>query len=414
MQDASRPKQVLARLAEYILERKDQIIDRWSQEVYQNSEIKSSDNLTYHQLVQHLPKLLEEIYELLINTANSKSKTDTMKVANIHGQHRWQQGYDLDELLREFGVLRIVMSEFITTFQVQNRDFTPDVELEARRILTELINEVSISSTLQFAKENEVAAHTYRDELEAANRKLAAANEELQRANERLNKLSKSRQMLTRTATHDMRNILSAISGAVRILTKADNNPEMKQEMMSMLQRNISDMESLIDQLLDYSLLIADQEKLNIEKIDLTLLIVELVTAFKPIAEAKGLKLECDVDTTLSNISSDRLKIKRIVTNLLSNAIKYTPEGEVRLRLESRSPEHLAIVVEDTGAGIEPDSLPLIFEEFHRGAASAGIRGTGLGLAITKRLVEMLRGEIAVRSEVGKGSRFEVTLPKNF
>src|SRR5439155_14348966 len=125
-------------------------------------------------------------------------------------------------------------------------------------------------------------------------------------------------------------NILSAISGATRMLGK-EINETVRQEMLTILRRNIADMETLLDQLLDYSRLIAGQEKLKIERFELPYLIAEIEMTFKSLAKSKDLELRSEVDPALQVIESDRLKIKRIISNLLSNAIKYTSNGYVEL-----------------------------------------------------------------------------------
>jgi len=109
-------------------------------------------------------------------------------------------------------------------------------------------------------------------------------------------------------------------------------------------------------------------------------------------------------------VVSDRLQVKQSSGNLVTNAIKYTKAGSVTLSMRAAGPAW-QIIVEDTGVGIRAEDLKRVFTEFERVGFTAEIRGTGLGLAITQSLVELLHGRIEVESEVGKGSRFQVTLP---
>lgn len=116
-------------------------------------------------------------------------------------------------------------------------------------------------------------------------------------------------------------------------------------------------------------------------------------------------------------ISSDQGLIQQVVFNLLSNALKFTPRGEVCVRLEPGAKENeVRVVVEDTGVGIKPDELPMIFDEFYRGNhPDARFKsGVGLGLAIVKKSLELLGGKIQVESVYGRGSKFSVTLPREF
>jgi signal transduction histidine kinase len=115
----------------------------------------------------------------------------------------------------------------------------------------------------------------------------------------------------------------------------------------------------------------------------------------------------------LGVIQSDRRKIRQIVRNLITNAINYCQKPNPQVLLEFRSVDQSCwqIAVEDSGVGIPPEHLGSIFDEFKRVSSSEVIKGTGLGLAITKRLVEELKGNIQVFSEVGEGSRFVLTMP---
>lgn len=116
-------------------------------------------------------------------------------------------------------------------------------------------------------------------------------------------------------------------------------------------------------------------------------------------------------------INSDPGLVQQVIFNLVSNAVKFTPRGEVRVRLEEETDtSRVKIVVEDTGIGIRPEELPLIFSEFYRGnAPDARFKsGVGLGLAIAKKSVELLGGTIDVESVYGKGSKFSILLPNEF
>ena len=111
-------------------------------------------------------------------------------------------------------------------------------------------------------------------------------------------------------------------------------------------------------------------------------------------------------------MNTDREKLRQIILNLLGNAVKFTERGEIRISACQQNGS-LNLAVSDTGIGIEKKDLDQIFEKFHQGdlSSSKKYRGTGLGLAIVKKFVNLLGGEVAVESEVGKGSVFTVTLP---
>jgi len=119
-----------------------------------------------------------------------------------------------------------------------------------------------------------------------------------------------------------------------------------------------------------------------------------------------------EIASDIPPLKTDRDKLKQSVLNLLSNAVKFTEKGEIKVAAW-RDNGALKLTVSDTGIGMKKEALDLIFEEFRQADMSSTRRygGTGLGLAIVRRFIQLLGGEIAVESEVGKGSKFTITVP---
>lgn len=394
----AQPDRIIATLSSFLRDRKDEMVNRFIEAIRIDPEIASSEKLTRGRLVDHLPKLLDELCLLLIETNNEQQKAATATTSRLHGKYRWLDGYRLDELIKEIAILRkILLTEYVAAFSYQNRDFSTEAKSAAKYQIHEFFNNLIINSAQQYAEESEQAANRYRCQLEEANQQLAA--------------LDKSRLQLMRTVSHEMGNFLNAIVGAGSLLATNDDLAT-REKMYAMLKRNTVDMRLLLDQLLDYSVLLAGNAHTRTEAFEMKCHFDEIVHIFQPLAENKGLNFIYELDPALTIIVCDRLMNKQIVSNLLSNAIKYTREGEISLSVKSIEPERYSITVADTGVGIAPEHLPHIFNEFHRGGADPSTRGAGLGLAITKRLVELLKGELKVTSEAGKGSYFEVILPK--
>ena len=120
-----------------------------------------------------------------------------------------------------------------------------------------------------------------------------------------------------------------------------------------------------------------------------------------------------DYNLQHSRVINDSLRLRQIVVNLLSNAIKFTDRGSVKILVQEIDQEHLEIVVEDSGIGIDAEQKKYIFEEFRQvdQTTTRKYSGTGLGLAITESLVKLMQGEISVESQIGEGSTFRVKLP---
>jgi signal transduction histidine kinase len=152
--------------------------------------------------------------------------------------------------------------------------------------------------------------------------------------------------------------------------------------------------------------------ELTLEPCDLAALVDEVVRVAKGLARRKGVELREEIDSRPLELTVDVIKVKQVLYNLLSNAVKFTEGGgvvTVRCRTDK---ETVTLQVVDTGVGIAPEDLANLFEEFRQVDSSLTRKheGTGLGLALTRRLVELHGGEIAVDSEVGKGTTFTVTL----
>ncbi|NKE69465.1 MEDS domain-containing protein [Candidatus Manganitrophus noduliformans] len=215
--------------------------------------------------------------------------------------------------------------------------------------------------------------------------------------------------------SHELRTPLNAIIGFSHLVLGhiyGSINEEQRSALEGVI-RNADDLRKLIDNLLDLSKIESGKTPLKIAPVEIPALIEDVSAGLQSLLEKKRLSLHCE-KRTLPLIQSDADKIKQILVNLLSNAIKFTPEGGVTVEMEDRPErEGIEIRVHDTGIGIKPEDLAKIFNAFHQvdGTATREFGGSGLGLTIVKQLVDLLKGEIGVESEFGKGSTFILSLP---
>lgn len=248
---------------------------------------------------------------------------------------------------------------------------------------------------------------------------LANANERLGSANKELAALHEEKDAFLAVLSHDMRSPLTSIHGYVSMLLGRPNiAPEEQAQILEIVLRNEQALLEIVNNILEVRQLqmggtiILEQRPVNIG-----LLAIEVVESTMPLATENGIQLtyEINTDGDLQRYfaSVDREKIKRVIQNLVSNAIKYTASGGcVVLRVFGNNKDVL-IEVEDTGYGIPDEDLPRIFESFHRVQNHQALAtGTGLGLSIVQMLLKAHKGDITVESEVGKGSKFTVMLPK--
>src|SRR5262245_11903244 len=134
-------QRVLTRLGELIQEHKDEIVENWVNAIEKETELKAADNLTHRQVVDHIPAIFDELAALL-KTHHTQNRL--FRDAAMHGRFRWLQGYRLDELLYEFGLLRIVFLEHLSPFLKQLPDMTPEIEMEARKLVHRFLDLIAI------------------------------------------------------------------------------------------------------------------------------------------------------------------------------------------------------------------------------------------------------------------------------
>jgi signal transduction histidine kinase len=215
-------------------------------------------------------------------------------------------------------------------------------------------------------------------------------------------------------SSHELRTPLNAIVGYADLLGEqsAGPLPPPYPRFVSNIQEGARHLLDMVNDLLDISRIEAGRIELNLERFEVSEVLDEVLSVITPLAEIKRIAVENRVARDTA-VVADRLRFKQILYNLTSNAVKFTPE-EGRVWIETAMEgEILTISVGDTGIGIAAGEQEAIFEEFHQVASARKLApaGAGLGLAITRKLARLHGGEVRVESELGKGSRFLVSLP---
>jgi signal transduction histidine kinase/CheY-like chemotaxis protein len=211
------------------------------------------------------------------------------------------------------------------------------------------------------------------------------------------------------TLGHELRNPLGVISAAIYVLTEDDEPDEHAARLKQIIARQTRHLSRLVDDLLDVSKLVAGKLTLERRPENLRELIECTLSTFRELGTAIQHVISLTGESAWVNV--DRVRLEQVVLNLLGNAVKHTPPaGRIELAIASEG-DDAVLRVRDTGVGIAPDALPLIFEPFVQADRSAG--GLGLGLTLVKRLVELHGGSVSASSAgPGRGSEFEVRLPR--
>jgi signal transduction histidine kinase len=215
------------------------------------------------------------------------------------------------------------------------------------------------------------------------------------------------------TATHDLRNPIGIIAGFSDLLAKVGPLNDTQVGYVGHIHAAAENMNELVQNLLELAKIDLGME-LKQDTLDMNAFVSELLDEFRPQAETKEQKLLLEKRADRLMVRGDALQLKQAMRNLVGNAIKYTPAaGSIHLSLETDE-EAVTIHVKDSGYGISAEDLPFIFDRFYRASDERikNIEGNGLGLAIVKSIVERHNGRITVKSELGKGSCFTITLPR--
>jgi PAS domain S-box-containing protein len=215
--------------------------------------------------------------------------------------------------------------------------------------------------------------------------------------------------------SHELRTPLNAVIGFSEMLAARyfGDLTEKQAEYVNDIHGSGRHLLSLINDILDLSKIEAGRMDLETVEFDLPAALENAITLVRERAQRGGVALRLDTDPALGAFVGDERKLKQVVLNLLSNAVKFTPRGGAVSVAARRVDGAAEISVSDTGAGIAPEDQEAIFEAFRQVGTDVTRKreGTGLGLALTRRFVELHGGTIAVRSALGKGSTFTVTLP---
>jgi signal transduction histidine kinase len=308
---------------------------------------------------------------------------------------------------------------------------TPDLTREkAAAIRTELEKQLPDDPFSEIQRQNQELMRTL-DELRARQEELAELNSELEATNrgvvalyaeldERANYLRKVSDLKSRflsNMSHEFRTPLNSIRTLAGMLLEELDGPLVpeQEKQVTYIQHAAAELAALVDDLLDLAKAEAGRLTVRLAMFDIASLFNLLRGLLKPLTNKSQVNLVLDEPENEIVIFSDEGKVSQILRNFISNALKFTPAGEVRVTATPHGESDVIFAVSDTGIGIRPEHIELIFEEFSQveGSLQEQQKGTGLGLPLSRRLAELLGGRVWVESTPGKGSTFFLSLPRH-
>ncbi len=280
--------------------------------------------------------------------------------------------------------------------------------------LTSVFNQMTKS-----LKDRDLAVTQAYQELEQLTRTLEQRvqqrTHELQTANEKFQELDRLKSAFVSIVSHELRTPMTSIKGYVENMLDGLTGALTEQQSYSLerVKHNVDRLTRMINELLDLSRIEAGRMELHLFPVSLLDVAADVVESFQTAAREKSITMRVLLQEGLPTVTGDPDKLNQILTNLLQNAIKFTPPGgEIRVEAQVQDDAFVEIVVVDSGCGIPPHEIDMVFDKFYWGeSVPEEARGAGLGLAIARSLVELHGGQLKVDSAPGQGSRFAFTVP---
>ena len=312
---------------------------------------------------------------------------------------------------------------------VKLQDFLEETQAQSEELQTqhnELENlNAELEAQSQKLQASEEELRVQQEELQQTNGELEERSSLLEEKNLEIEKKAEELELTTRykseflaNMSHELRTPLNSILLLSRLLAENDekNLNSDQVEYATVIQSSGNGLLGLIDEILDLSKIEAGKMDLDFARVSVRDITDDIRALFNQVAKEKNLEFKISVaDDVPATIETDRMRLEQILKNLISNALKFTSKGSVELLVKANPADSkmLSFTVKDTGIGIPPEKQQLIFEAFQQadGSTKRKYGGTGLGLSISRELIKLLKGEMSLVSESGKGSEFILHLP---
>jgi signal transduction histidine kinase len=398
--------ETLRDLAEHIRTHQEALIDRWQRACKADGELELVSRLTRKQFRNNIPAAIDELCDALVADGGTPPGDGIAREVARHGHHRWKQGFNLWQLIRDWGHFNQVLVNAIDDYFRERPPEDASRRSLALDRLAGYMTEAVGGSVRRF------------DELKRA--EAASLAEDLADLRDEFERISQARGKMLRELAHDIRGGLAAVMSASDVLKLSAEGNQSLSSVLDIMERGIRSVSDMLESLRDLSRLEAGADPVELISVDIAEVLAELAAQHRGMAENKGVALHCDGPEHM-RVCTDPRKVRRIVQNLLVNALQHTHEGAVHLSWASAK-DRWTIEVADTGPGIQdvvgsPVARELDEPDRSRSPSpptkTLSYTGEGIGLTIVKRLCELLDAAVSLESELGKGTTVRVELPSD-
>jgi signal transduction histidine kinase len=429
----------LRHLADYLTTRRALILRAWHQLVDADPELTTASSISRTQFYDHIPQLLDAFADLLCAEGavdKKQANAEQKKNAGEHGLHRWQQGYNQSQTMREWAHLHICLLDELENYASAQPSSASATMHVARRALARLCGDGVCESAARYARLQQAEAASRLRDLEQAVQHLQAVDRE--------------RAERWREAAHDLRSTVHVVTSAAAVLNREGVPEPARVRMSQALHRGTSSLHELLADLMDLARLEAGQERRKLTSFDAAQVLKNFCDPLRAVAAERNLFLHTDGIAPLP-VEGDPVKVQRIVQNLVINALHATSNGGVRVTWAQRAVgkrEQWELCVQDTGPGLDAGTaaplqraLKHATEEAQQveeqadpvgkresenlapaptlisrsnGDSSRDLGGEGIGLAIVKRLCELLDASLELETSPGAGTTFRVIFPRQY
>jgi signal transduction histidine kinase len=363
-------------IAAAVRSRIEAIMARWQQVV--REKLPTADDLTLEQLRDELPVMLEELAKTL-ESMDGIHLRGLEKISEGHGQLRFHQSFNVDELMIEYGMLRSILIDEVITHM--GRGLTPE-------------QSAALNMGIDTAVRKSVTQYTAYQARQ-------------------LKSVAEAQSKYLSFLSHDLRGGLNGVLLMVEVLKRdLAGEPRFGDSVADLdsMRKSILDTVGTMDRFLHAERFRQGKVEARNTTVELSSFLREFSATFSYQAKAKGIDLQTSVSSP-TNVFCDRDLLQLILQNLISNAIKYTSKGSVRVSAHSVPRDGVRVSVSDDGPGIAPDRIATLFDPFIRGDTH-GQEGVGLGLSIAKQAADLIGAKLSVESKLGAGATFVLELKK--